>query len=257
MRKLFLLILLFASLLFSKSFEQSNNSGLLLYVKSYVSKKYTLKTPKYKFHIEPSLLNIDGNFAMLSATPLYADGSNISTEYFEDIVFVLCLEKKDDRWAVIYDLSRNDIPSFKEMEEIKKNFPKNFPKKLLPDFWKKKLNTIWIHIENKNPNVAFKEDGKVYVNNFQLKDGNYELIMDDDFVWTKFTIKNDKLNDKYKEYFNEGTISSISYYKNGKPDGESKNFYDSGEIWFIQHYKDGKLLNQVTYDKDGKIIAKN
>jgi antitoxin component YwqK of YwqJK toxin-antitoxin module len=239
------------------SLKQANNSDLLLVVKNYVLKKYTLKTPKYEFYIEPSYLNIDGKFAMLSATPLYEDGSNISTEYFEDIVFVLCLEKKEGKWEIIYDLSRNDVPSFKEMKEIKKDFPKDFPKKLLPDFWRKKFSTIWINIEDKNPNVVFEEDGKVYVQNSLLKDGNYELIMDDDFIWTRFTIKNGKLSGKYEEYFDESTLSSIGFYKNGKPEGESKNFYDSGEVWFVQHYKNGKLLNQITYDKDGKVIVKN
>jgi antitoxin component YwqK of YwqJK toxin-antitoxin module len=143
------------------------------------------------------------------------------------------------------------------MKEIKKDFPKDFPKKLLPDFWRKKFSTIWINIEDKNPNVVFEEDGKVYVQNSLLKDGNYELIMDDDFIWTRFTIKNGKLSGKYEEYFDESTLSSIGFYKNGKPEGESKNFYDSGEVWFVQHYKNGKLLNQITYDKDGKVIVKN
>jgi hypothetical protein len=134
------------------SFKQNDNSKLLLYVKSYVIKEYTLKTPKYDFHIEPSFLNIKGDFAMLLATPLYEDGSSISTEYFEDIVFVLCLEKKNGKWIVVYDLSHNDVPSLKEMKEIKEDFPKDFPKELLPDFWRKKLNTIYINIEDKNPN---------------------------------------------------------------------------------------------------------
>ena len=137
--KLLLTILLLTSLLFGMSTKQNSNSELLLHVKSYVSEKYTLKTPKYEFHIEPSALHVEGNFAMLSATPLYEDGSNISTEYFEDIVFVLCLEKKDGKWIVVYDLSRNDVPSNEEMLEIKKEFPAKFPKTLLPKFWQDKF----------------------------------------------------------------------------------------------------------------------
>ena len=137
--KLLLSILLLTSLLFGMSTKQNSNSELLLHVKSYVSEKYTLKTPKYEFHIEPSALHVEGNFAMLSATPLYEDGSNISTEYFEDIVFVLCLEKKDGKWIVVYDLSRNDVPSNEEMLEIKKEFPAKFPKTLLPKFWQDKF----------------------------------------------------------------------------------------------------------------------
>ncbi len=132
-------MLLLASLLCAMSSKQNDNSKILLHVKSYVSKMYILKTPKYEFYIEPSSLHVEGDFAMLLATPLYEDGSSISTEYFEDIVFVLCLEKVDGKWKVIYDLSRNDAPSQEEMIEIKKEFPASFPKALLPQFWQEKL----------------------------------------------------------------------------------------------------------------------
>jgi len=255
--KLFIATFFIITSLFSMSQKQTNHSELLLHVKNYITQKYTLKTPKYEFHIEPSSLHVEGNFAMLSATPLYEDGSNISTEYFEDIVFTLCLKKIDGKWRVIYDLSRNDVPSFKEMRSIKKEFPKKFPKKLLPKFWQEKFSTITINIEDKNPNVVFEKDGKVYVNNTLLKDGTYELIIADDFIWTKFTIDNNKLNGKYEEYFDSNTLSSIGFFVNGKAEGESKNFYKSGEIWFEQHYENGKLQNQTTYDKEGKVIAED
>ena len=247
-------ILCVASLLFSMSSKQNINSDLLSHVKSYVTKKYTLKTPKYEFHIEPSSLNIEGNYTMLSGAPLYEDGSYISTEYFEDIVFTLCLQKIDEKWKVIYDLSHNDVPSFKEMREIKKEFPREFPKKLLPEYWQEKFSTITINIEDKNPNIVFEKDGKVYVNNTLLRDGKYELIIADDFIWTKFTIDNNRLNGKYEKYFDGNTLSSIGFFVNGKAEGASKNFYNSGEIWFEQHYKNGKLQNQTTYDKEGNII---
>jgi len=138
--KLFIISIFIITSLFSMSQKQNNNAALLLHVKSYVTQKYTLKTPKYEFHIEPSALHVKGDFAMLSATPLYEDGSSISTEYFEDIIFTLCLEKSEGKWKVIYDLSRNDVPSDEEMLEIKKEFPTNFPKELLPKFWIEKFN---------------------------------------------------------------------------------------------------------------------
>lgn len=132
-----LLVLTF--LLFSMSPKQDSNPEILLHVKNYVIQNYSLKTPKNEFHIVPSVLQVEGNFAMLSATVLYEDGSDISTEYFEDIVLALCLEKKENVWKVIYDLSRNDVPSDEEMIEIKKEFPANFPKNLLPGFWQEKF----------------------------------------------------------------------------------------------------------------------
>lgn len=126
-------------MLFSASPIQEKRDEILLHIKNYVVQKYTLKTPKYEFKILPSAIQIESNYAMLLATPVYEDGSYISTEYFEDIVFVLCLEKKDNIWEIVYDFSRNDVPSEEEMMEIKKEFPANFPKTLLPGFWQKKL----------------------------------------------------------------------------------------------------------------------
>jgi hypothetical protein len=119
--------------------KQDSNPEILLHGKNYVIQNYTLKIPKYEFHLVPSALQVEGAFAMLSATVLYEDGSDISTEYFEDIVFALCLEKRENMWKVIYDLSRNDVPSDEEMIEIKKEFPGKFPKKLLPKFWQEKF----------------------------------------------------------------------------------------------------------------------
>lgn len=47
------------------------------------------------------------------------------------------LGKKEGIWEVIYDLSRSDVPSAKEWKDIRKSFPKDFPKELLSDFWQK------------------------------------------------------------------------------------------------------------------------
>jgi antitoxin component YwqK of YwqJK toxin-antitoxin module len=234
--------------------KQDSHSDLLLHVKSYVIKKYTLKTPKYEFHIEPSSLQIEGSYAMLSAIPLYEDGSYISTEYFEDIVFTLCLKKTDDSWKIIYDLSRNDTPTVEEINEIKKDFPNDFPKKLLPKFWQEQFHTIEISI-NKKSNILFKEDGSVLLKGKIIQNGKYKVTYNFS-TYLIFSVKNSKLDGDYQEFYNNGSISSSGFYKNGKAEGESKNYYKDGKIWFIQQYKNGKLQYQTTYDKDGKIITK-
>lgn len=136
----FLIIILLSSLLIAMTYKQNSDSKILASAKNYVSKKYTLKMPQKNFFLKASILNIKDNYALLEATTLYEDGSIISTEYIEDITFLLCFKKDKSGWRILYDLSRNDVPSSTELHAIKKEFPSDFPKELLPKYWKKKLN---------------------------------------------------------------------------------------------------------------------
>lgn len=133
-------ILLLTTLVFSMSLKQSDNSQLLLHVKNYVLKNYSIKNPEKKFNMDIMSSKLDGNYMLIETVPAYENGLYVETEYIEDISFVFCLEKKDAKWEIIYDLSRNDVPSTQELQYIKREFPSNFPKKLLPKFWQKKLN---------------------------------------------------------------------------------------------------------------------
>lgn len=137
--KFLLFLLLYSSFLFSTTHQQDKNSQMMQHVKQYVTKNYTQEIPKKAYIVKASSLKKDGIYTMLIASVEYEDGTEISTDYFEDIAFVLCLKSTDGVWDIIYDLSRNDVPSIEEMDFIKKDFPKDFPKKLLSKFWQKQF----------------------------------------------------------------------------------------------------------------------
>jgi len=57
-----------------------------------------------------------------------------------DTWYVICVQKTQGRWQVIYDLTRSDVPAEAELKHIRQTFPKDFPKALLPAYWQKMLN---------------------------------------------------------------------------------------------------------------------
>lgn len=57
-----------------------------------------------------------------------------------DTWYVICVQKTQGRWQVVYDLTRSDVPAAAERKHIRQTFPKDFPKELLPAYWQKMLN---------------------------------------------------------------------------------------------------------------------
>lgn len=103
----------------------------------YLVKEYCFGTVENEIVFKKDAIVTHGSFAVLDSAAYYADGSP-TTEAVADLVFVLCLEKKD-QWRVVYDLSRSDVPSAEELDSMSKDFPHRFPKSLLPDFWQRLL----------------------------------------------------------------------------------------------------------------------
>jgi hypothetical protein len=111
--------------------------------RAYVAKKYVTQTKLRQpliFKIER--IEVLGNYCSFQAIPLFRDGSPISTEYIEDIVFDFCLERTDGAWRVIYDFSRTDVPDDAELKQMWRAFPREFPFILLPKFWRDHFNRI-------------------------------------------------------------------------------------------------------------------
>ncbi len=109
----------------------------------YVIKKYTFpeRLPQpILFKIER--INVVRNYCSFTATPVFKDGSPVSTDYIEDIVFELCLKKTGNTWKVIWDLSGNDVPADDQFKQIWNDFPKDFPFTLLSEFWRNSFNRI-------------------------------------------------------------------------------------------------------------------
>ena len=108
-------------------------------VESYMLENYLVeKLNDREIFIDEKNLHVKGNFALLTSPPNIEDGSD-SYDYFLDVGYNVCLEKKDGKWDVIYDLSRSDVPDEKQWKDIRESFPKRFPKELLSDFWQKGL----------------------------------------------------------------------------------------------------------------------
>lgn len=107
-------------------------------VEAYFKKTYLLSPLETTVTIPKQALHVKGEHAVLRAPPALEEGS-AAREYFEDIDYVVCLEKQRGTWHVVYDLSRSDVPSAKELEHIRQTFPAEFPKSLLPPFWQAKL----------------------------------------------------------------------------------------------------------------------
>jgi hypothetical protein len=116
--------------------------ALINAAKDYVLQNYVHKPLPKELALQVQTVKINGKYGMIEAIPVFADQSEIGSEYIEDLLFQLCLKKDDQgQWQVVYDLSRSDVPSAEELQHIKAEFPKDFPTKLLPDFWKKLFET--------------------------------------------------------------------------------------------------------------------
>lgn len=87
-------------------------------------------------------ISVSESYCSFEATPVFKDGSAVSTEYIMDIVFDLCLKKNNDKWEVIYDLSSTDVPDDKRLKQMWQDFPKDFPPALIPEFWSNHFKRI-------------------------------------------------------------------------------------------------------------------
>ena len=83
-------------------------------------------------------LKVLGDYCVVECEPLFEDGTSAIGPYFPDIGYTHCL-KRFANWHVINDLSRSDVPDPKEITQIKKSFPGDFPMNLLSPGWQEIL----------------------------------------------------------------------------------------------------------------------
>lgn len=134
----YLLLMISFLYLFADASSQFQDKELLKIsgdVKPYIIEKYLYKKPLKPFKILVTYFNRDKKFASIKASAIYENKQLVENEYIEDVVFTLCIEKINNQWKVVFDLSRTDVPSAEEMNNIVDYFPNQFPKKLLPPFW--------------------------------------------------------------------------------------------------------------------------
>lgn len=83
-------------------------------------------------------LKVSGDYCFIECMPVFDDGTPAIAKYFPDIGYTHCL-KRFGNWHVIMDLSRSDVPDAKEIAQIKKCFPGDFPMGLISTGWKEIL----------------------------------------------------------------------------------------------------------------------
>lgn len=94
----------------------------------------------HSFLFKVEFMKVEGDYAAFEGFPVKPDGSNFPFETFGDVVFTTFLKKgKDGAWKVVSDLTRTDVPSDDEVEQIRAKFPKDFPAAVMPAFWRKLL----------------------------------------------------------------------------------------------------------------------
>lgn len=85
-------------------------------------------------------LKVLGDHAAFEGFAVNPDGSPLDDgTVLGDVVFTTFLRKEGKSWLVIADLSRGDVPSEEELEELRRTFPKEIPTAILPTFWRQRL----------------------------------------------------------------------------------------------------------------------
>jgi hypothetical protein len=81
-------------------------------------------------------INVLGKYCSFEGVALYADGSRIPENVLPDVVYNTFLKREESGWRVIHDLTRTDVPSESEIEELRREFPAEIPRELVPRFWR-------------------------------------------------------------------------------------------------------------------------
>ena len=106
--------------------------------RAYVLDKYVNGRLRQALVFKVDHLLVTGDYANLEATPIYKDGSYIDADTIPDIGYNFCLQRSGQRWRVIADLSRSDVPEGSEIAEIRARLG-DFPLRLFSPDWQKLL----------------------------------------------------------------------------------------------------------------------
>jgi len=80
-----------------------------------------------------------------------------------------------------------------------------------------------------------------------------EIYLYETEAWTVGKFKDGEWDGIHKSYEN-GILTSESYYKNGKQDGVQKGYFKNGQLGFEANFKDGKVYgNSKNYDENGQL----
>jgi hypothetical protein len=84
-------------------------------------------------------LKVLGKYCYFEGFAVFADGSGVPEKYLPDVVYSTFLKRGERGWKVILDLTRTDVPSEEEVIDIRRKFPTEIPRQIVPQFWKELL----------------------------------------------------------------------------------------------------------------------
>lgn len=81
-------------------------------------------------------ISVLGKYSYFEGYALYADGGRVPENVLPDVVYNTFLKREKSGWRVIHDLTRTDVPSENEIVELRREFPAEIPRELIPQFWR-------------------------------------------------------------------------------------------------------------------------
>ncbi len=84
-------------------------------------------------------MRVMGRYCYFEGYAVYEDGSAVPETILPDVVYQVFLKKSDKGWRVLLDLTRTDVPSDAEARELRRAFPPEIPRQIIPPFWRELL----------------------------------------------------------------------------------------------------------------------
>jgi len=103
--------------------------------KDFIQAKYIQESSPQPIQLQIQMNKSNEKYGVLEFTISHEDGSPFARENIADTVYLLCLEKTEDGWEVISDLTRSGVPSNEELMMIRGSLPEDFSLDLLPSTW--------------------------------------------------------------------------------------------------------------------------
>lgn len=73
-------------------------------------------------------------------------------------------------------------------------------------------------------------------------------------VSSEVMFENGKMEGDFKAYYPDGSLKMAARYNNGLLDGETVRYYPDGKLEAKQTYVKNKLVRNITYDREGKVV---
>lgn len=102
----------------------------------YVEKQHAVAPLKKKIVFKIDRILVNGDYAFFDGVPIYADGSAALYDGLPDMAYVFLLRKVSGRWTVLADFCGTDVPGEEWWMNVRRKLPADFPKSILPDFYR-------------------------------------------------------------------------------------------------------------------------